>query len=71
MDPIWIWKAYLIYEQILVWPGLVWFWTQALNKPVNVTSKVRISSPRAKVCGTVLWNMNFLFLPLTLRWIIS
>ncbi len=44
MDPIWIWKTYSIYEQILVWLGVVWFWiSQALNMLVNVTSKVRIS----------------------------
>jgi hypothetical protein len=44
MDPIRIWKAYSIDEQILVWLGLVWFWIfQALNMLVNVTSKVRIS----------------------------
>ncbi len=52
MDPIWIWKTYSIYEQILVCLGLVWFWSfQAFNKPVNVTSNVRISWPSAK-CGT-------------------
>ncbi len=45
-------QAYTIYEQILVWLGLVWFWIfQALSMLVNVTSKLRISLPGAK-CGT-------------------